>query len=67
MKKQEKAKYYSLLLFLLVCGFLIFSIILQAVRDGKSGYLVDFPIIVLLILLITVSTLVGIVLYPILK
>lgn len=67
MKRREKAKYYSLLLFLLVCGVLIFSITLQAVRDGEFGYLVDFPIIVLLIFLSTVSTLVGLVLYPILK
>lgn len=67
MRKQDKAKHYSLLFFLLVCGVLIFSLTLQAIRGGEFGYLVDFPIIVLLILLSTVCTLVGLVLYPILK
>ena len=65
--KESKRLHYFLLALLLLSAFIIFLITIQVIRASEYGKLVDFPIISLLILLSTVSTLAGLMLYPILK
>jgi hypothetical protein len=69
MAKTKKIRplHYLLLVLLFVSAALIFMVTLVTMRASEFGRMVDFPVISLLILLFAVSTLVGLVLYPILE